>query len=112
MFIMKLDTEFFDQVKSGKKIYEIRLYDEKRRGIGIGDSIIFKKRPDLIDGVIVKVVDVMKFESFEEMARTLSLSSVGFDNMTAPQVAKFYHTIYTKEDEKKYGVVAYKLEKL
>ena len=29
MFIMKLKPEFFDQVKSGKKIYEVRIYDEK-----------------------------------------------------------------------------------
>ncbi|MBQ7351785.1 MAG: ASCH domain-containing protein [Clostridia bacterium] len=110
MFIMKLKPEFFDQVKSGKKIYEVRLHDEKRQKIGVGDSIIFKKMPELIDGVIVKVVDVKRFETFEQMAMTLSLSSVGFDNKNAAQVARFYRTIYSKEDEKKYGVVAFKME--
>ena len=53
MFIMKLKPEFFDQVKSGKKIYEVRIYDEKRQKVAIGDNIIFKREPDLIDGVIV-----------------------------------------------------------
>ena len=110
MFIMKLKPEFFDQVKSGKKTYEVRLHDEKRQKIGIGDSIIFKKMPELIDGVIVKVVDVKRFETFEQMAMALSLSSVGFDNKNAAQVARFYRTIYSKEDEKKYGVVAFKME--
>lgn len=110
MFIMKLKPEFFEQVKSGKKIYEVRLHDEKRQKIGIGDNIIFKKEPELIDGVIVKVVDVKRFDSFEQMAMTLSLSSVGFDNRNAQQVARFYRTIYTREEEKKYGVVAFKLE--
>ena len=110
MFIMKLKPEFFDQVKSGKKIYEIRLHDEKRQKIGVGDNIIFKKEPELIDGVIVRVVDVKRFNSFEDMARTLSLSSIGFDNKNATQVARFYRTIYSKEDEKNYGVVAFKME--
>lgn len=110
MFIMKLKPEFFDQVKSGKKIYEIRLHDEKRQKIGVGDNIIFKKEPELLDGVIVRVVDVKRFNSFEDMARTLSLSSIGFDNKNATQVARFYRTIYSKEDEKNYGVVAFKME--
>ena len=112
MFIMKLKSEFFDQVKSGKKIYEVRLNDEKRQKIGVGDSIIFKREPELIDGVIVKVVEVRLFDSFEQMAMILSLSSVGFDNKNASQVSRFYRTIYSKEDEKKYGVVAFRIEKL
>lgn len=110
MFIMKLESEFFDKVKSGEKSYEVRLYDEKRQKIGIGETIIFKRHPGLIDGVVVKVVDVKRFESFEQMAQTLSLKSVGFENKNASQVARFYRTIYTKADEQKYGVVAYKIE--
>lgn len=112
MYIMKLREEFFDQVKSGKKTYEVRLYDEKRKKICIGDTIIFKKMPNLIDGVVTKVVDVMKFETFEQMAQTLSLTSVGFENKNASQVSRFYRSIYGKEDEKKYGVVVFKLELL
>lgn len=110
MYIMKLKEEFFDQVKAGTKIYEVRLYDEKRQKICIGDTIIFKKMPNLIDGVVTKVVDVKRFESFEQMAQTLSLSSVGFDKKNSAQVSRFYRSIYGREDEKKYGVVAFKLE--
>ena len=112
MFIMKLDAQFFDQVKSGKKIYEVRLYDEKRQKIGIGDNIIFKKQPELIDGVVVRVVDVKRFDTFEQMAMTLSLSSIGFDNKNASQVARVYRSFYSKEEEKKYGVVAFNIELL
>lgn len=110
MFVMKLKSEFFDQVKSGKKIYEVRLNDEKRQKIGVGDCIIFKKEPELLDGVIVKVTDVKRFATFEEMAKVLSIESIGFDGKNAVQVARFYHTIYSKADEKQYGVVAFKME--
>ena len=110
MYIMKMKEEFFDKVKSGQKIYEVRLYDEKRQKICIGDTIIFKKMPDLIDGVVTKVVDVKRFENFEQMAQTLSIASLGFEKKNATQVSRFYRTIYGKEDEKKYGVVVFKLE--
>ena len=112
MFIMKLNSEMFDKVKSGKKTYEVRLLDEKRQKIGIGDTIIFKREPDLIDGVVVKVVDAKVFPSFEHMAMTLSLASVGFENKDARQVARYYHKIYTKQDEAQYGVVAFRIELL
>lgn len=110
MYIMKMKEEFFDKVKSGQKIYEVRLYDEKRQKICKGDTIIFKKMPDLIDGVVTKVVDVKRFENFEQMAQTLSIASLGFEKKNATQVSRFYRTIYGKEDEKKYGVVVFKLE--
>ena len=110
MFIMKLRPEFFEQVRSGKKIYEIRLNDEKRQKIIVGDTIIFKKEPELLDGVIVKVVDIKRFESFEQMAQTLSLASVGFEGKNASYVSRFYNKIYPKADEKHYGVVAFKIE--
>ena len=112
MYIMKLKEEFFDQMREGKKIYEPRLYDEKRQKICIGDTIIFKKMPNLIDGVVTKVIDVMRFESFEQMAQTLSLTGLGFEKKNSAQVSRFYRSIYGKEDEKKFGVVVFKLEKL
>lgn len=110
MFIMKLSSEHFDKVKSGSKTYEVRLNDEGRQKIGIGDSIIFKRLPDLIDGVIVKVTDVKVFPSFEDMARVLSIESIGFDKKNAGQVSRYFLKEYSKADEKKYGVVAFKFE--
>lgn len=112
MFVMKIQEDFFEQVKSGKKVYEVRVYDEDMQKIVIGDTIIFKKMPNLIDGVVTKVVDVKKFDTFEQMAQTLSLSSVGFDKKNASQVSRFYRSLYSKEDEKKYGVIAIKIEKI
>ena len=112
MFIMKLNAEMFEKVKSGKKTYEVRLLDEKRQKVGVGDTIIFKKQPELIDGVVVKVVEARVFQSFEQMAMTLSLASVGFENKDARQVARYYHKIYTKQEEEQYGVVAFKIQKL
>ena len=112
MFVMKIQEDFFEQIKSGKKVYEVRIYDESMHKIVVGDTIIFKKLPNLIDGVVAKVTDVKRFDTFEQMAQILSLSSVGFEKKNASQVARFYRSLYSKEDEKNYGVIAFKIEKV
>lgn len=38
---MKLHESPFKKIKSGKKTVELRLYDDKRRKINIGDKILF-----------------------------------------------------------------------
>lgn len=44
---MKLRAIYFDKIKSGEKIYEIRLNDERRKDLKVGDTIVFKKEPEL-----------------------------------------------------------------
>ena len=39
---MKLDTIYFDYILEGKKIYETRVYDEKRQTIKLKDVVLFK----------------------------------------------------------------------
>ena len=62
MFIMKLESEFFDKVKSGEKFYEVRLYDEKRRKIAVGDTIKFVNSKNITDILCVTVVDLFVFD--------------------------------------------------
>jgi ASC-1-like (ASCH) protein len=44
---MKLKPQPFVQIESGDKILEIRLYDQKRKNIQVGDTITFRKLPEL-----------------------------------------------------------------
>ncbi len=111
MVVMKLKQEPFEQIKSGVKIWEVRLNDDKRKAIHIGDRILFKKLPDLLEGVLTKVVDIKHFNHFEDMAGVLSLESVGFGkDANAKTCADVYHTYYTPQEEQEFGVVAFKLE--
>ena len=110
MYMMKLRPEFFELIRSGKKEYEVRLNDEKRQQISVGDRIIFKKEPDLFEGVIVTVEQIKRFNSFYKMAETLSLKSLGYPDKNAEQIADMYHKIYSEDDEQKYGVVAFKIK--
>lgn len=44
---MKLQPEYFNFILNGTKRIEIRLNDEKRQNIKLGDKIKFLKEPDL-----------------------------------------------------------------
>ena len=63
---MKLHREPFDMIKSGKKDIELRLYDEKRRGISVGDEIEFT-RSGGEEKMLCRVVALHIFESFAEL---------------------------------------------
>lgn len=52
---MKLHPEPFEEIKSSRKKTEIRLNDSKRKKIKVGDTIIFSKRPELMEKIIVNV---------------------------------------------------------
>ena len=100
----------FDKIKSGEKIFEIRLNDEKRQQINIGDIVIFKKEPDLYEGLVCKILEKRHFSSFAQMAQVMSLKDLGFAGKNAEQVERKLHTYYSKKDEEMYGVVVFKIQ--
>lgn len=112
MYIMKVRPEYFEKIKSGKKIYEIRLLDDKRKMLKVGDTVLLKKEPDLFDGIVIRITEIKYFNTFLEMAQRLSIKDIGFEGKTAKEVNDLYHEIYAIEDEVKYGVVALKMEVL
>jgi len=59
-YSMKLLESPYEIIASGKKIIEIRLFDEKRQKLHVGDIIEFSKLPDLKDKVKVEIVALLK----------------------------------------------------
>lgn len=109
--IIKVKSEYYDKIKTGEKIYEVRLLDEKRREFKLLDTLIIKREPNLSDEIKLKIVGLVYFDSFKSMAKCLNLGEVGFAGATISEVVSLYHKFYTREDEKKYGVVAIKIER-
>ena len=69
--ILKLQPKYFDYINNGTKRIELRLYDEKRRKIKIGDKIEFSKLPELQEIILVEVVDLYREETFEKLFKKL-----------------------------------------
>ena len=110
MHEMKLRPKYYDYILNGTKRIEIRLNDEKRQKIKIGDTIKFLKEPELKDSFIVKVVDLYKYNSFKEMFKNFDISILADKNMTKEELINDLEKFYTKEKQDTYGVVGIKIE--
>ena len=64
---MRLKMQPFNSIKSGEKIYELRLYDEKRQKIKCGDYIVFTAENG--ERLTAKVTDILRFNDFAELCQ-------------------------------------------
>lgn len=101
---MKLHDEPFRKIKNGTKTIEMRLNDEKRQLINIGDSIEFENRMTL-ETVTVSVIGLYKFNSFYELYNAFDKLSIGYD-MDEEANPCDMEKYYSKEEQEKYGVLA------
>ena len=102
---MKLQPKFFDFIKYGTKRIELRLYDEKRRNIELGDKIIFKKEPKLEEVVEATVVGLLRYKSFKELFEDFDMSLLADKSMTKEELRQVLMEFYTIEKQNKYGMV-------
>ena len=108
---MKLHDTPYNMIKSGCKTIELRLYDEKRRSITIGDKIEFVHSKDSEKTLLCHVIAIHKFNSFEELYNHLPLLKCGYTQSNilsaSPSDMDLY---YSKEDQNKYGAVGIEFE--
>lgn len=105
---MRLHKGPFELIKNGSKTIELRLYDEKRQMINVGDTIIFENRSDE-DKIKVKVIALHKYPNFEELYKHFNKVSMGYkeDEEANPKDMELY---YSSEEQSKYGVVGIEME--
>ena len=108
---MNLHAAPFDMIARGSKTIELRLYDEKRRRIKVGDEIVFTHSKYATRTLRCRVIALHVFASFEELYNTLPLLKCGYteaDIATAsPADMDLY---YTKEQQAQNGVVGIEIE--
>lgn len=107
---MKLQPKYYDYILNGTKRIEIRLYDEKRQKIKIGDTIKFLKEPDLKESFNASVVDLYRYNNFDDMFKNFDISALSDKSMTKEELINDLEDFYTKEKQNKYGVLGIKIE--
>ncbi len=109
---MKLNPAPFEMIKSGQKTIELRLYDEKRQLIKIGDEIVFA---NTVTGETLqtKVLKLHRFDSFAELYESLPLLKCGYtsDNVAMATPADMGQ-YYSVDEQKKYGVLGIEIKEL
>lgn len=111
--VMNLTPAPMQEIKTGNKTIELRLNDEKRKQISVGDTIKFINTEDSNDTLRVKVVDLFLFSSFAELYDNLPLLNCGYNedniNTASPEDMEMY---YSREKQNKYGVVGIEISLL
>ena len=106
---MKLNDNAFNNIKSGVKKFELRLYDDKRKNINLGDTIIFHNLNNLSDTISVNVLALLRYPTFADFFKDINYRLCGTEN-SLDEIIERVHTFYTIEQEKKHGILAIKVE--
>ncbi len=105
---MKLQSYSFDKIRDSKKVIEVRLYDEKRREIRLGDSIEFKREPEQTENVYTEVIGLLQYKSFEDLVNDFSASDFGYTSKE--DLLNAIYSFYKKEDAEKFGVLGIRIK--
>lgn len=112
MHELKLQPEYYNYILNGTKRIELRLYDEKRRLINIGDTIKVLKEPNLDESFTVKVIGLLRYDSFSNIFNDFDISILADKSMTKESLINDLEKFYTKEKQEQYGILGIRIEVL
>ena len=107
----RLDSDIFEMIENGTKDVEIRLNDEKRQRLHIGDKLIFLKRPELKEKIEAYVVGLDYYKDFKEVVDSYSMDRIFKEGTSKDELLKSFKKFYSDEEIKQYGVVAISFKK-
>lgn len=110
---MKLQPEPFEKIKNGYKTIELRLLDEKRQLVNVGDIVEFLNLKNKTQKIRTEVIALHKFENFTQLYKSLPLEKCGYEKSEIKNAdPKDMELFYSSEEQKRYGVVGIELKLL
>ena len=107
---MKLKPAPFAAIQSGHKTLELRLNDEKRQKIKVGDTIVFTQT-ETGETLRAVVLDIRKYPDFEAMYAVENPLAMGYaEGETADP--KDMSQYYMEDEIKRYGTLAIEIKKI
>lgn len=103
----ELDAQYFTLVANGIKKYEIRILDQKREIIRVGDIWIFRNASQRNNTIKVRVVSIEVFTNFHFALSGILMIDVLGEEMPIDNAVQLYESIKGyKEKLKEYRKVA------
>lgn len=110
---MRVFSAAFDKIAEGKKVLELRLYDDKRRKLELHDTITFTRVPGKEENMSVKIVGLLHYPSFKDLLTDCSLTLLGYpEDYPVSNLVEKMHDIYSQEQEQALGVLGIKVKLL
>lgn len=99
---MKLQSSPFQKIKDGTKTIELRLFDEKRQQLKLGDEIEFSLIDSPDEKLLTEVVGLLRYKSFQDLYKDYLPEVIGSETKDDWRLMRKY---YSEEDEKRFGVL-------
>ncbi|UOQ91752.1 ASCH domain-containing protein [Halobacillus shinanisalinarum] len=109
---MKLYENPFRLMREGKKHVEVRLNDEKRRKVKIGDVIEFRSLSESSSTMRTEVINLQSYPTFQEMYEHIPSEDLGVEALSLEEMVNSTYEIYTPEQEKQWGALAISIQPL
>ena len=105
---MNLQPKYFDFIKDGTKRIELRLYDEKRQSIQLGDIIEFAKSED--EKFKAEVIGLLRYDSFADLFEDFDISILADASMTKQELLEVLGEFYSEEKQAEFGVIGIRIK--
>ena len=105
---MHLKEPYFSYIKDGTKRIELRLFDEKRRRIDLGDLIEFSGSND--KSVQARVVGLLRYDSFVDLCKDFDIAILADKAATKDDLIATLDEFYSPEQQAQFGVVGIRFE--
>src|SRR5512133_2898999 len=106
---MRLTKEPFEQIASGVKQIESRLFDDKRKLINPGDEITFHLVDSTSHEIRTSVIAIYRYGSFKEMLN--DFPPMMFGGNSKEDLLASIRKYYSEDEEQRYGVIGIKIQK-
>lgn len=83
---------------------------KKDKILKLGDKIKFLKEPNLDESFVVKVIGLLRYNSFIEMFNDFDISILSDKNMSKENLLEDLEKFYSREKQQKYGVLGIRFE--
>ena len=110
LMTMKLNAAPFEKIARGTKTVELRLFDEKRRTLSVGDEIVFTHTEKDGAQLRTRVTALYRADSFAELFLTDVFEKSGFEGKTREQALQAMREYYSAADENRFGVLGIEIK--
>ena len=103
---LHLQKKYHDFIRSGTKRVELRLFDEKRAKIQIGDEVLFSvSGDDAAEVVRAEVIGILRYRYFEDLVGDFPIEMLADAGVTKDELLADLNQFYSAEMQEKNGVV-------
>ena len=105
---MNLQSRYFNYIKNGTKRIELRLNDEKRRQLQLGDTLVFTDSEG--ESLSTKITGLLHYQDFASLFQDFPIELLSDVSMSKTELLNVLNEFYPAEKQHYYGVLGIRIE--